>query len=150
MLYRKNWAKRIGFCSNNSWSWMRHCASWQTAAASRYNIKHIRSDSTSIATVKEKCMMGMKMQDGYSFFSEFMDVKYNVQLLLQNSISWNTIYILRMCNNDRVLGCDSDDRSWKRWSWIFFIIFFWLVKAALLGGTLSSDCLACHSMQSKI
>lgn len=39
VLHRKNWAKRIDFCSSNSRSWMRHCASWQTAAASRYNIK---------------------------------------------------------------------------------------------------------------
>ncbi len=31
--------------------------------------------------------------------------------------------ILGMCNNDRVLGRDSDDRSWKR-PWI---IIFWLL-----------------------
>ncbi len=32
-----------------------------------------------------------------------------------------------MCNNDRVLGRDSDDRSWKRWSWNVFFLFFIMI-----------------------
>ncbi len=43
---------------------------------------------------------------------------------LKNALTFK----LGMCNSDRLLGPDSDDRSWKWWSWGKK---FWLVKAAL-------------------
>lgn len=42
-------------------------------------------------------------------------------------------YILGMCMSPRVLGSDSDNRSWKRWSqWLLFF-WFWGCTWGLIG-----------------